>query len=261
VAPATGTAGAAARLEVSGEVLGGAEDRIDVRIGLANRGEAAARVASVEAELFGHRDTRRLESDILPGQTGTVRFSFPLAEAVAGVHAIVLHLEYRSPGGPGDAELLLLQPAYVLVALGEAAAPAVTLTAPEARMDSVGRWRIGLESHDGAAHRVWLRAVLPRHLRVDPAESLVEVPAAGRVERELLLFRVDAPWESTQGALLLASTEGEELVRTSAAVAVVRVGHEPGWLPRLRRPLVALMLALFLAAAYFELRRRWSWAR
>jgi hypothetical protein len=196
--------------------------------------------------------------DIAPGQQGEASFSFSLAEATPGVHAIVLRLAFRSPVAPGGAEQPMLQPAYVLVALGENAAPAVTLAAGAARMDSVGRWRIGLESRDGSAHRVRLRAVLPRSLRVFPAESLVEVPAAGRVEKELLLFRADAPWESTQGAVLLAATEGEDVTRTSAEVAVVHVGREPAWLPRLRRPLALVMLALFLAAAYFELRRRWS---
>lgn len=237
-------------------MLGGSEDRIEVRIGLANRGDAPARATSVEAELFGQRETRRLEGEIEPGQRAEAAFSFALAEATPGVHAMVLRLEFRSPGEPGGAERLLLQPAYVLVALGENPAPAVTLSAGPARMDSVGRWRVGLESHDGAAHRVRLRAVLPRGLRVSPAESLVDVPAQGRVEQELLLFRADAPWESTQGAVLLAATEGEDVTRTAAALAEVRVGREPAWLPRLRRPLVLAMLALFLAAAYFELRRR-----
>lgn len=242
-------------------MLGGTEDRIDVRIGLANHGAAPARATSVEAELFGQRETRRLDTDIGPGQRGQTAFSFSLAEATPGVHAIVLQLEFRSPARPGGAEQQMLQPAYLLVALGENAAPAVTLAAGEARMDSVGRWRIGLESSDGSAHRVRLRAVLPRSLRVFPAEALVDVPAAGRVERELLLFRADAPWESTQGALLLAATEGEDVTRTSAEVAVVRLGREPGWLPRLRRPLTLAMLALFLAAAYLELRRRSSGTR
>jgi len=235
-------------------VTGGGEESADVRVGLSNRGDTAVTAVSIEAELFGQRQTRILDDGIAPGQSRGVDFSFPLDAATPGSHAVALRLEYRS-AGPGGAEQTLLQPAYVLLALGENAPPAVKITAPEARIDSVGRWRIGLESSDGAAHSVRLRAVLGRNLRATPAEVLVEVPKSGRAEQELLLFRVDAPWNTAQGALLVAATEGEPLTRSSVVTAVVRVGPDPARMPRLRGALLVAMILLFLAAAGFEFHR------
>ncbi len=238
--------------------MGGGEGIADVRVGLANRGLSPATSLSIEGELFGHRETRRLDDGIAPGQSRSVLFSFPLEAATPGSHAVTLRLEYRAAGS-GGVEQTLLQPAYVLLALGENTAPAVRITAPEAAMDSVGRWRVGLESNDGTSHRVRLRTVLGRNLRVAPAEVLVDVPKSGHTEQELLLFRVDAPWSTAQGALLVAATEGEPLTRTSVVTAVVRVGPDPARMPRLRRALMVVMILLFLAAAVAEF-RRWRMA-
>lgn len=227
-----------------------------MRVGLKNAGDTPAAAVRLEGELLDHVETGKLDAAIAPGEAGSVALRFPLDEATPGVHAVALRLEYQSARVPGAAERTLLQPAYVLVALGEHAPPAVRIDAPAARMDSVGRWTLGLESLDGAAHRVRLRAVLPRNLRAAPADSVVEVPARGRAEKELLLFRVDAPWESEQGAVVLAATEGEAATRTSAATALVRVGPDPALVPRLRTPLAVVMLLLLVAAAFFEVRRR-----
>jgi hypothetical protein len=246
---------AEARLEIAGEAVPDADGGVVVRVGLANRGSMPALKPRLEGELLGQRQAGSLDGPIPPGETRSLPLQFDLDEAGPGVHAVALRLEYQSSRSPGAPLRTLLQPAFLLVALGENAPPAVRIHAPQALMDSVGRWRVGLESLDGAAHRVRLRAVLPRNLRVTPDEALVEVPPRGRVERELLLFRVDAPWESDQGAVLLAATEGESLVRTSAATAVVRVGPEPARLPRLRPALVAVMILLLAAAAALELLR------
>jgi hypothetical protein len=247
--------GAEPGLEVTGEVVGQDDDAVDVRIGLANRSAATVSAVKAEAELFGHVESRKLDAGLAPGAASALLFSLPLAGAPPGVHAVTLRLEYQAGGTPGQPQRTHVQPAYVLLALGENAAPAVRLTAPEAHMDSVGRWRVGLESIDGAAHRVRLRVVLPRTLRADPVDSLVDVPASGRIDAELLLFRVDAPWEGPQGALLVAATEGEEITRTTVATAVVRVGREPGRVARWRRALALAMVLFFLAALALELRR------
>jgi hypothetical protein len=244
-----------AGLEVSGEVVGQAADSVDVRVGLANHGQAAMTHVTADAELFGHVESRTLDAGIAVGGSSALVFSFPLASAQPGVHAVTLRLEYQFSDPSSHAELTRVQPAYVLLALGENPAPALKLMAPDAHMDSVGRWRVGLESSDGAPHRVRLRVVVPRTLRADPLDSLLSVPASGRVEKELLLFRVDAPWEGPQGALLVAETDGEPLTRTSVATAVVHVGREPGRMARLRVPLALVMALLFLAAALLEARR------
>lgn len=236
-------------------MFGAADGGAEVRLRLTNRGDTPASAVRVDADLLGQHRVAAVDAAIPPGGMLPVSLRFALDDASAGVHAAALHLEYQSPRTPGAAARTLLQPAYVLVALGENAPPAVRIDAPPARMDSVGRWRIGLESLDGAAHRVRLRAVLPRNLRAAPADVAVDVPAEGRAEQELLLFRGEAPWSSEQGAVLLAETEVEGLARASAATAVVRVGPDPALLPRLRGPLVAVMLLLLVAAAYFELRR------
>ncbi len=235
--------------------MGQGDDTVDVRVGLANRSGSAVRALKAEAELFGHVASQKLDAGVDAGAASGLLFSFPLLEAKPGVHAVTLRLEYETAATPGEAAQTLVQPGYVLLALGENPAPAVKITAPEARMDSVGRWRVALESLDGASHRVRLRVVLPRSLRVEPLDGTVDVPARGRVERELLLFRVDAPWEGTQGALLVAATDQEPVTRTTVATALVRVGREPGRMSRLRQPLAVVMTLLFLAALGLEVRR------
>ncbi len=236
--------------------MGREADAVDVRVGLVNRNPTAVSAITAEAELLDHVERRKLDASMAPGGSSSLLFSFPLEGATPGVHAVTLRIEYKASASSGEATPTRVQPAYVLLALGEqGAAPAVKLTAPDAHMDSVGRWRIGLESLDGAPHRVRLRVVLPRTLRADPLDGSVSVPAAGRVDEELLLFRVDAPWGGPQGALLVAATEGEEVTRTSVATAVIHVGREPGRVARWRLPLVVVMALLFLAAALLEARR------
>lgn len=235
--------------------MGQSDDAVDVRVGLVNRGAVALRALTADGELFGHAETRKLDQGLEAGASSGLLFSFPLDDATPGVHAVTLRLEYQATAAEGQAPQSIVQPAYVLLALGESPPPAVKITAPEGHMDSVGRWRVALESEDGAAHRMRLRVVLPRTLRADPLDSLVAVPATGRVEKELLLFRVDAPWDGPQGAVLVAATDGEPVTRTTVATAVVQVGHEPGRMPRLRRPLAVAMALLFLAAGALELRR------
>ncbi|HET7293825.1 MAG TPA: hypothetical protein VFM88_15480 [Vicinamibacteria bacterium] len=249
------SAGQEPRLEVTGEVVGQTDDALDVRVGLTNRGDADVPSLRAEGELFGHVESRALDQGLARGATSGLPFSFPLRDARPGVHAVSLRLDYEAAATGDRPARSIVQVAYVLVALGESPPPAVRIFAPDARMDSVGRWRVALESDDAAAHRVRLRVILPRTLRADPLESTVEVPAAGRVEKELLLFRVDAPWEAAQGALLVAATDGEPVTRTTVATALVQVGREPGRMPRLRRPLAAAMGLLFLAAFALELRR------
>ena len=70
------------------------------------------------------------------------------------------------------------------------------------------------------------------------------------------MLRGSAPRPSRQGVVVLAETVGEEVANASAATAVVEVQPDPAWLPRLRRPLAAVVMALLAAAIYAELREK-----
>lgn len=242
---------------MGGSVVRSSDDALDVRVELTNRGAQAALAVGIEGELFGHRETRRLDDGVPPGATRGAVLTFPLVEdASPGVHALLLLLDYSVSPGPGQAPLAFGQPAYILIALGENAAPAVRLTIPEATLDSVGRFSVELASADGAPHPVRLRVHVPRGLRVDPVDSTLEVPATGAASAEIRLFRVDAPWESRQGVVIVATATDGSLARTTAGTGVVRVLADPARMPRLRKPLLGLALVLLAGAVVAELLRR-----
>jgi hypothetical protein len=248
------TARAAARLEVGGSVASQSDDALEVRVDLTNAGDQAAAPLTVSGELFAHQQTQRLEAGVPAGAARSVLLKFPLAEAQPGVHALLLSLEYAS--ALGELAQTFDQPGYMLIAIGENAEPAVRLSVPDVQMDSVGRFAVSLSSRDGAPHRVSLRVRVPRGLRVDPPESSVAVPAQGALPVALSLFRVDAPWQSQQGLLVVATTSDGALLRTTAATGVVHVREDPARMPRLRKPLLALALVLLAVALAAELRRR-----
>jgi hypothetical protein len=250
-------AAAEARLEVGGSVVGSSDDELEVRVELTNRGDQAALAVGVEAELFGHREKQQLDAGVPPGATRSAVLTFPLEDASPGVHALLLSLEYSVSPDPGAALLVFGQPAYILVALGENAAPAVRLTIPEATLDSVGRFSVGLASADGAPHPVRLRVHVPRGLRVDPVDSTLDVPATGVVSAQIKLFRVDAPWESRQGVVIVATATDGPLARTTAGTGVVKVLADPARMPRMRKPLLGLALVLLAGAALAEVLRRY----
>jgi hypothetical protein len=249
-------ASAAARLEIGGGVERSTDETLDVRVDLTNRGDQAAVPVGIDGELFGHHEKRRLDEGVPPGATRSAVLSFPLADAVPGVHALALVLEYWVSPDPGGAPQVFGQPAYILIALGENPPPALTLRVPEAQMDSLGRLRVGIASRDGAAHRVTLQVRTPRALRVDPVDSTVDVPATGEAVAELKLFRVDAPWQSAQGILVVASATDGPVVKTTAATGVVRVLGDPARMPRLRRGLLVVALLLLVGAIVAEVRRQ-----
>ena len=81
------------------------------------------------------------------------------------------------------------------------------------------------------------------------------MPGSGTLSTWVRLFRVDAPWNSRQGLLVIARDDTGPLVRTAVAAGAAQVGGDPARLPRLRRPLVALALLLLALAVGAEL---WS---
>jgi len=246
------SAAADVRLEVSGAVLS-APPFVEVRVDLTNRGDAVAHAVTIEAELLGGRERTRLEGDLPPGQTRGAYLRFAVGFPPAGVHPLALHVQYSRTGAGGDAAS---QRAYLLLALGATPPAAVRLAAPDVRLDTSAAVTARLESADGRAHRVRLRLLTPLGLQPFGTEPEVDVPATGAVLGALKVLRGSAPRPSRQGVVVLAETVGEEVANASAATAVVEVQPDPAWLPRLRRPLAAVVMALLAAAIYAELREK-----
>lgn len=225
---------------------------------LRNAGDDKAAPLAVLAELMGRTREARLESGVEGGAEATVALRFPFEVPRPGLHAIVLLLEW--PVGPAPASggepPLASQRAYLLLTLGVAAEPAVRLMVPELSLETMGALPVGLESADGAAHRVAVRVLTPRGLNVLGVSSVeVDVPASGRVDASFSLLRAGAPRESRQGILIVASAADGPLERTAVATGVVKIARDPALLPRLRPALWILAALLLAAAAWAELRR------
>jgi len=248
--PAAAFAGA--RLEVSGSTELSPEF-LDVRVDLANRGDAPAVGMTVVGELLGGRDEARLPAGVAAGETRSALLRYPRLLSRPGSHALILDIEY-SERGRSD---VLSQRAYLLIALGaEAAAPAVRLQVPELSLDTAGTVSVAVESADRAPHRVRIEVVPARGLRAgEPA--VAEVPAEGRAQVGLAIYRGVAPRDTVQGILVVARTEDSPVERTAVATAIVKVLPDPAWMPRLRRPLLALAVVLLGVSVAWELFVLW----
>ena len=245
---------------MSGEVLATAP-RLVVQVRVANHGDAAVAGVDVTGELLDQRREARLAAGMAPGSSGAVVLEFDVAGAAPGVHALTLLLEHALPGTPDAAgnPPLASQRAWLLVALGANPGPAVRLEAKPARIDVRGPLEVSLASVDGAPHRVHLRALAARGLRVDGEGALLTVPASGVATARLPLTRAGAPRGTRHGVLLVAETRDGPPLRTSVAVASVEVAPDPSLLPRLRGPLLVvalLLLAWALAAEAWRARRK-----
>ena len=228
----------------------------DVRVDVRNSGDAPAIPLTVSGELFGEGRQARLEAGLGTGQATSVHLLFPLFVPRPGVHALPLLLEYPE-AGPADAAgnlPLAGRRAYLLLALGGNAEPAVRIEAPELRIDTRGELRVGLESLDGAPHRVSLRVLTARGVRLDGAPLEVEVPARGTVASTVVLMRAGAPRGTRHGILLVAGVLDGTLERTTVATTTVEIAPDPGLMPVLWRPLVVLALLLLAWAAALEVR-------
>jgi hypothetical protein len=233
------------------------DEALDVRVDVRNSGDAPATPLTVFGEMFGERRQARIEAGLGPGQATSAHLLFPLAVPRPGVHALPLLLEYPE-GGPADAAgnpPLASQRAYLLLALGGAAEPAVRIDAPELRLDTRGELRVGLSSLDGEPHRVSLRVLTARGVRVDSPPLEVEVPARGTVAPRVVLMRSGAPRGTRHGILLVAGTLDGALERTSVATSIVEIAPDSGLMPVLWRPLAVLALLLLAWAAVLESRR------
>jgi hypothetical protein len=256
VASAT-PARAEARLEVSGEVVGRAP-RLEVRVLVSNRGDQAATPLTVVGELLGERREARLVRGVGPGAAEAVVLDFAPSPPRAGSHALTLLLEHPVDGGLDAAgnPPMASQRAYLLLALGARPDPAVRIEVASASIDVFGELPVRLLSADGDAHRVAVRALTARGLRVVESPEAVEVPAAGAVTLSFRLARAGAPRGTHHGVLVVAETVDGPLARTSVATAPVDVVPDPSLLPRLRGPILFVAILLLSAAALAEWRRR-----
>jgi hypothetical protein len=254
--PAAAPARAGARFEVAGAVTA-TEDALQVEVRLKNVGDRPASPLTVRAELLGERREARIDPGAASGETRTATFSFPLEVPRPGVHALTLLLEFPDIGAraPGT-EPTASQRAFLLLALGENPPPAVKVDAPEARIETAGRLLVGIQSADGAAHRVRLRVLTPRGLRADDVQDEVAVPEKGRVVTAVPLLRAGAPRPSQQGVLMVADVVDGPVARNAVSTGVVDIEPDAAWLPRHRSLLVLAVVLLLGGAALEELRRR-----
>jgi hypothetical protein len=242
------------RLDVSGQVRADA-GRLVVRVDVLNRGEGGARGLRVEGELRGAR-REAVVTEALPAHgTRSVELAFPGEVPRPGVYPLELHLRYSPDSATANAPAAS-QRAYLLLAVGANPGPSVRIAVPDARLARHTVVPIRLESADGAAHRVTLRALAPRGLNALAPEEPVQVPATGAATAPLTLLRVDAPPNSQAGIVVMAAEVDGPLERTAAATSRVEVvAPSAPWLPRLRVPLLVSALSLLAAAVLREL---WS---
>jgi hypothetical protein len=253
---AAAPAGADVQLDVSGEVLA-TQPRLEVRVVITNRGDRPSAAVEVTGELLGQERGARLLAGLAPGQSGSVVLDFDPAAAPPGVHALTLLLEHVLAGMPdaGGNPPLASQRAWLLIALGASPAAAVRVSAAPARIAVRGTLDVAVESADRAAHRVGLRALSARGLRVETAPLELEVPAAGTARARFVLVRAGAPRGSRHGVLLVAESRDGPPSRTTVAVAAVEVPSDESLVPRLHGVLLALALALLAVVIGAELWR------
>ena len=244
------------RLTVAGHVREEA-GQLRVRVDLVNDGDVAARGMEVEGEMLGQRGEAALTAALPPGRAASVELGFAPDVPRPGVYALALHLRYwADTAAPSPAPTS--QRAYLLLALGANPEPPVSLSVPDARVTRFAVVPVRLQSADGAAHRVRLRALAPRGVNALEPEEPVAVPASGSVAAPLRVLRAGAPIGSQAGLVVLATEVDGPLERTAVATGRVVIAAPAPWLPGLRTPLLGVALALLAAAVAVELV---SWRR
>ena len=243
---------ASARFEVAGTAQSPDGTSLEVTVALQNKGDLLASPLTIQGELVAERREARLDEGVAPGATELV--------VLPGLHALTLLLEW--PVGPLPPQGILApmasQRAFLLLTLGALAEPAVRVVAPDLELETSGTLAVGLESADGAAHRVSVRVLTPRGLNVLEGGGEVIVPATGRATSPITLLRGSAPRESQQGIVVVASVLDGPLERTAVATGVVKLARDPALLPRLRTALWFVAAGLLAAAAYAELKGRFA---
>lgn len=242
---------------MSGSVVSVAP-RLEVRVVVTNRGERPAGPLEVTGELFGEERVARLGSGVPPGGEGAVRLDFDPAPARPGLHALTLLLEHPLEGPPDGAgnPPIASERAWLLIALGSPApGPAVRLAADALALEVEGQLAVRLESADGEAHRVRLRALTARGLRAEADGVVVSVPATGPVRAVLPLVRAGAPRGSRHAVLLVAEALDGLAARTAVLAAPVDVAADSSLVVRWQKPLLVLGLVLLALAVGYEVQR------
>ena len=231
---------------------------LEVTVALENKGDQTASPLTIQGELVVERREARLALGVAPGVTEHAVLRFPLEVPRPGLHALTLLLEWPVGPPPADGTLppMASQRAFLLLTLGAVAEPAVRVVAPDFELETRGTLAVGLESADGASHRVSVRVLTPRGLNVLDAGGEVIVPATGRATAPVTLLRGSAPRESRQGIVVVASVLDGPLERTAVATGVVSLARDPSLLRPLRPALWLLAAGLLAAAASAELRGR-----
>lgn len=246
-------AAADVRFEVGGAVES-ADERLEVRVDVINKGDLAASAVDVRAELGDETDVITLPNGVPAGATRSAHFRFAHVPP-AGVHVLGLRLDYTEATTPGRAAVTTSQRAFLLLSLGANPAPALRVTAGEATISTRGTVPVHVESADGAPHRVRVRVLTPRGLNADqPAE--MTVPATGGATAHIPVLRGGVPRPSRQGILVVAEVLGPEMAQATVVAGLLYVAGDPAWLPKLRWPIAAAVLALLAAAAFLEARAR-----
>ena len=243
-----------AALDVAGAVAA-TSPRLAVRVTLTNRGDRPAGPIDVQGELFGEPQAARLPGTLAPGASGGVTLEFATTAPKPGLHALTLLVEHPLEGAPDGAgnPPMASQRAFLLLALGASPGPAVRMRADPLRLDVRGSLVVHLESADGEARRVRLRALTARGIRSEGGPIDVDVPAKGELRTVLPVARAGAARGTEHALLLVAETPELEVARTAVAAANVAVAADPSWLPRLRTPLLGLGIALLAFALGFEI--------
>jgi hypothetical protein len=246
-------AAAGVQFEVGGAVES-ADEALEVRVDVINKGDGAATAVDVRGELGDEVDLVPLPKGVPAAATRSVLLRFAHVPR-PGVHVLGLRLDYTEAAAPGRTPVTTSQRAYLLLSLGANAATALRLSASESSIGTRGTVPVHLESADGAPHRVRVRVLTPRGLNADtPVE--VFVPAAGAATAEVPVLRGNVPRPSRQGVLVVAEVVGGDAAQASVVATVVHVAPDPALLPKLRWPLAAVVVALLLAAVFLETRSR-----
>ncbi len=242
--------------------------RLEVRVVVTNRGDQAAVPLDVVGELLGERREARVVQGVSPGGEAAVLLGFAAEDARPGLHALTLLLEHPV-GGAADAAgnpPVESQRAYLLLALGADPGPAVRIKVecPEedAEADCAtvigvrGEVTVRLESTDGEAHRMRVRALTARGVRTEGPPIAVAVPATGTAGVRIPLARAGAAPGSRHGVLIIAEAIDGPLAQATVEATRVEIAPHPALLPRLRWPLLVLGLALLAVAGLAQWRRR-----
>jgi hypothetical protein len=247
---------AAPPLDVSGEVVS-VVPRLEVRVVVTNRSAQPTGALDVVGEMLGERRAARVTAGVPAAGSAAVVLGFDASPKRPGLHALTLLLEHPVEGTPDAAGNLPVesQRAWLLIALGARAEPAVRLEPDPAPIDVRGELRVRLRSADGAPHRVSVHGLAARGVRFEGPPVEVAVPASSSVVVSLPLVRAGAPRGTRHGVLVVAETPDGPLARTAVTAASVEIAPDPSVLPHVRGVLLVAGLALLAAAAVAEWRR------